>query len=173
MYAHIHYRLFCEKDGVILLTNIVRSWQHTTKITHAAHKIGTYLFTCHTITHNVHNVSTDLFQVCSQLWEYKQCKSDLKKLGWDLGHYQHLIKDANALIELVPHGSMSSNSHGSHQYKKSSNKHFSKKSFKKMEVQRELEEGEVRFVAGVLPHEKRTNDVQLQVKWKDLCISPC
>ena len=132
MYAHINYRLFCEKDGVILLTNIARSWQHTTKITHAAHKFGTYLFTCHTITSNVHNVSTDLFQVSSQLWEYKQCKSDLKKLGWGLGHYQHLIKDANALIELAPHGSMSSDNHGSYQYKKSSGKHNSKKSSRKL-----------------------------------------
>ena len=85
-----------------------------------------------------------------------------------MGHYQHLIKDANALIEHVPRGSMSSDYHGSKRYKKRSSKHSSKKSSKKKERQRGLEEGEVGFIAGVLPHEKKTHDVQSQVRGRGM-----
>lgn len=91
----------------------------------------------------------------------------MKKMGWELCHYQHLARGADSQIELEPRGSMSSDHQGSRRSKKSGSKRSNKRSTKKKERDRDREReevAEVGFIAGGLPPAGETADVHPQVR---------
>ena len=55
--------------------------------------------------------------MCSLLWEYKDCKLALKKIGWDLNHYIRISKDPDSRFEFETLGSMSRDYQGSRRKK--------------------------------------------------------
>ncbi len=109
-------------------------------------------------------------QTCSVLWDYKDCKSSLKKLGWDVSHYHHLASDEETQMELEPRGSVARGDfQGSSRRKQyhhrgggGSSKRSSKKSSKKKDRDREREEAGVGFIAGGLPRAPEAAECQIQ-----------
>ena len=69
-------------------------------------------------------------QVCSILYEYKGCKSVLKKDGWEVSQYQKLLRESSEQFEFGGVGSLS-NREGSRRKKKGGKKQSSRKSKKK------------------------------------------
>jgi hypothetical protein len=64
------------------------------------------------------------------LYEYKSCKSVLKKDGWEVSQYQKLLKESSEQFEFGGGGSLSSRE-GSRRKKKGGKKQSSRKSKKK------------------------------------------
>lgn len=82
------------------------------------------------------------------MWEYKDCRSSLKKVGWDMAQFSRMAKDAEAHFDFSSVGSMSRDYQGSRR-KKGGSKRSSKKSGGR---KREKESrDEVGFIAGGLP----------------------
>lgn len=71
-------------------------------------------------------------QVCFILYEYKDCKTVLKRDGWEVSQYQKMLKENAEQFDLMAGGggSMSRDSHGSKRRKKGK-KLSSRKSKKK------------------------------------------
>lgn len=62
--------------------------------------------------------------MCSLLWEYKDCKPSLKKVGWDLNQYSRISKDPDTRFEFEGLGSsISRDNHASHRKKARGGKH--------------------------------------------------
>ena len=68
-------------------------------------------------------------QVCSILYEYKDCKSVLKKDGWEVSQYQKLLRESSEQFEFG--GGSLSNRGSSRRKKKGGKKQSSRKSKKK------------------------------------------
>ena len=75
------------------------------------------------------SLSHSLFsQVCSILYEYKDCKSVLKKDGWEVSQYQKLLRESSEQFEF---GGGNLSNRGSSRRKKGGKKQSSRKSKKK------------------------------------------
>ena len=73
-----------------------------------------------------------LFQVCARLYEYKDCKSVLKKDGWEMSQYQKLVKENSEQFDFSSGLSgISSRDISGSRRKKRGKKQSSKKSKKK------------------------------------------
>ncbi|XP_064385497.1 catenin delta-1-like isoform X2 [Halichondria panicea] len=89
-------------EGLSFLTRLTWSRQHTQKIIFAAGKL------------------------CSILYECKECKSALKKEGWEMSQFQKLVKESSSQFDFEQRVSISRDYQGSRRKKRS--KKVSKKS---------------------------------------------
>ena len=88
-----------------------------------------YMYLCYFLLHsnvpqlNTHTPHHTHSQVCSILYEYKECRSSLKREGWEFAQYQKLVKDNTEEFDFERGvGSISRDYQGSRRIKKKSKK---------------------------------------------------